>query len=344
MTIIKELEPICLVPKLGGLGGMVSFQARLVSGLEKRGIRTSFDLDDPACSAVLVIGGTRQLKALWHAHKRGIRIVQRLDGLNWLHRRQKTSLRYYLRAETNNLLLAFIRRYLADRIVYQSEFSRRWWQQVYGNLPTPCQVVYNGVDLDSYSPVGPHQRPTDHFRILLVEGHLGKGNAQGLNSALGMLQLLQDIHHLPVRLVVVGDISSEVQTSLKVRVTDQVSWLGVLEREQIPQVDRSAHLLFSADLNAACPNAVIEALACGLPVVSFNTGALSELVTDNAGRVVPYGSNYWKLEPPVLPPLAQAAADILADNPSLRQSARTRAEAAFGLDQMVDGYVQALLG
>ena len=190
MTITKELETICLVPKLGGVGGMVSFQSRLVSGLEKRGVRTSFNLDDPTCVALLVIGGTRQLRALWRAQKRGIRIVQRLDGLNWLHRRQKTSLRYYLRAETNNLLLAFIRRYLANRIIYQSEFSRRWWQQSYGDLTTPCQVVYNGVDLDSYSPVGPHQRPADHFRILLVEGHLGKTNAQGLTSVLGMLQLL----------------------------------------------------------------------------------------------------------------------------------------------------------
>ena len=344
MTITNKPEPICLVPKLEGLGGMVSFQARLVNGLEKRGIPTSYDLGDPTCPAMLVIGGTRQLSALWRAHRRGIRIVQRLDGMNWLHRKQKTNLRYYLRAETNNLLLAFIRRYLADRIIYQSEFSRHWWQQVHGNLSTPCQVVYNGVDLDSFSPMGPNQRPTDHFRILLVEGHLGKGNSQGLNSALGMLQLLQDVHHLPVHLVVVGDISSQLKVTLKVGEKDQVTWLGVVERDQIPQIDRSAHLLFSADLNAACPNAVIEALACGLPVISFDTGALNEIVTDDAGRVVPYGSNYWNLEPPILPPLAQAAAEILADNMNFRQAARRRAESAFGLDQMVDGYLQALLG
>ena len=332
----KYPEFICVVPKLEGLGGMVSFQ--------KRGIHTTYNLEDHHNQAILVIGGTRQLSKLWQARRRGIRIVQRLDGLNWLHRKQKTGIRYYIRSETNNLLLAFIRRYVADHIVYQSEFSRRWWQLSYGNLSTSSQVVYNGIDLDAYSPDGPHQRPVDHFRILLVEGHLGKRNAQGLNSALGMLQLLNDVHHLPTHLVVVGDISPQVQAELSSKAAGAINWSGVLPREQIPQTDRSAHVLFSADLNAACPNSVIEALACGLPVISFDTGALSEIVKDGAGLVVPYGSDYWNLEPPVLPPLAQAAARILTENDSFRQAARLRAEAAFSLDRMIDGYLEAFSG
>jgi glycosyltransferase involved in cell wall biosynthesis len=123
-----------------------------------------------------------------------------------------------------------------------------------------------------------------------------------------------------------------------------LNWAGVIRREAIPALDRSAHLLFSADLNAACPNAVIEAMACGLPVVAFDTGALAEIVTGDAGRVVPYGGNHWKLEPPQLPPLVEAAAGILEDNERFRQGARARACSAFGLDTMVDQYLEALTG
>jgi glycosyltransferase involved in cell wall biosynthesis len=338
---------VCLVPRLKGLGGMVSFQARLVAGFEQHGVEISYDLKDPHCAAVLVIGGTRQVGAVWQARRRGVRVVQRLNGMNWIHRRRPGSLRYFLRAETNNILLAFIRRWLADRIVYQSHFSQGWWEGVYGPTPARTQVTYNGVDLKAFSPDGEQARPEGSFRVLLVEGHLS-GYDQGLENAIRLVGLLRSEHHLPVELQVVGDVPVDVRAKADARVKawlpGGIDWQGVLRRDQIPAIDRSAHLMFSADLNAACPNAVIEAMAAGLPVAAFDTGALAELVTAGAGRVVPYGSNYWKLEAPVVAPLAAAAVEILNDNGRFRAAARARAEAVFGLEQMVTGYMQVLLG
>ena len=58
-------KQICMVPQLSGLGGMVSFQAKFIRGLQARQIPYSFDLSDPENSAILVIGGTRHLLALW---------------------------------------------------------------------------------------------------------------------------------------------------------------------------------------------------------------------------------------------------------------------------------------
>ena len=122
-----------------------------------------------------------------------------------------------------------------------------------------------------------------------------------------------------------------------------VQWAGVLTREQIPPVDRSAHVLFSADLNAACPNSVIEAMACGLPVISYATGSLPELIEGDAGLVVPWGSNFWKLEPPDIPVLAEAALRVVEEQDRFRPAARARAEAEFGLERMVDRYMQVLI-
>jgi glycosyltransferase involved in cell wall biosynthesis len=205
-------------------------------------------------------------------------------------------------------------------------------------------VTYNGIDLAHYHPDGPHTRPTGYLRLLLVEGRLGDGGEVGLENAVQLTELLQQSHHLPVRLMVVGKTPPELHRQYQERAGGSIEWQGVVPRGEIAVIDRSAHLFFSADLNAACPNSVIEALACGLPVAALDTGALREMVWGDAGRVVPYGSNHWKLEPPCLPPLAQAAAEILAANERFRQAARAHAEVMFGLDAMVEGYLAALTG
>jgi glycosyltransferase involved in cell wall biosynthesis len=88
---------------------------------------------------------------------------------------------------------------------------------------------------------------------------------------------------------------------------------------------------------------VIEALACGLPVIGFDTGSLSEIVQGDAGRLVPYGANPWKLEKPDIPALAIAAEEVLQSNERFRKSARIQAETVLGLDKMVDEYLKILL-
>lgn len=330
-----------LTPNVRGVGGMVSFRHKLTAGLETLGYRVTLDLDDPALDALLVIAGTRDLGALRRVKARGVRIVQRLDGMNWLHRRTYTGLRHFIRAEAGNRLLQTIRARLADHVVYQSEFSKAWWERRYGPTRPPSSTVYNGVDLSQYTPEGDHERPADHFRLLLVEGSLQGGYETGLVTAAKLTQLLNKTYHLPVRLAIAGKVAPAVREKYAA-FEPAIEWLGLVPREGIPKVDRSAHLLFSADLNAACPNSVIEALACGLPVAAFDTGALPELVDHHCGCIVPYGGDPWKLEEPDISGLARASAGALASNASQRLQARRRAEALFGIDRMLAGYLEAL--
>jgi glycosyltransferase involved in cell wall biosynthesis len=325
---------------------MVSFQHKLRGGLEQRGIQVTLDLADRPYQAVLVIGGTRQLPRLWSARRSGAHIVQRLDGMNWLHRLRPQGLKHNLRAEYGNWILAWVRSRLAQSVVYQSEFSRRWWERVHGPTPVANTIIYNGVDLAQYTPDGPHSRPEQALRILLVEGSLAGGYETGLAAAVELAERLQAAPWSggrPVELMVAGRIAASLRDAWSARAKAPIHWAGLLPIEEIPALDRSAHLLYSADLNAACPNSVIEALACGLPVVAFDTGALPELLTPASGRIAPYGGDPWKLDPPDISALAEAAGEVLANQDAYRQGARQRAEQAFGLDHMVSSYLQVLL-
>ena len=336
-----ENQCICILPHKLGLGGPASFQASLIRTLTERDFTITHDPLDPAVSAILLIGGAQHPGDVFHAQRMGVRVVQRLNGMNWIHRKKFTGIRHFLKAEYGNFLLSNIRK-RADRIVYQSEFSRGWWERVYGKLAVPQTVIYNGVNLDQFSPGNP-KLPEDRYRVLMVEGHLGGGYEQGLITGVKLVHLLNQRMDRPVELLVVGDVPQSLRIQAE-SMGEKITWHGVVNREAIPEIDRSAHLLFSSDLNAACPNSVIEAMACGLPVVAFDTGAMKELVPQQAGRIARYGGNVWNLDPPDVYALADAAREVLLDRKNVSAGARQQAQRAHNDQIVADRYLEVLLG
>ena len=331
---------ICILPRVEGLGGVTSFRLKFENGLHARGVDVTYDLSQSS-DAILVLAGTKSLLPLRRAHKRGIRIVQRLDGLNWVHRARWAGLRYTVRAVYGNANLFFIRARFADQVIYQSQFIKRWWEDWYRPARSLSSVILNGVDLDRYTPNGLHERPTGHYRLLVVEGSLTGALNSGLFHAAELADRLS--HQFKIELCIAGRVDVRTKNKLQHRHTFRIRFLDAIPREQIPWLMRSSHLLFSAEVNPPCPNSVIEALACGLPVIGFDTGSLPEIVQRDAGRLVPYGADQWKLEQPDIPALADAADEVLRNNEQFRKPARERAESVFGLDTMTDEYLKILL-
>lgn len=346
---------VCLVPRLSGVGGMVSFRQKLEQGLKEKGFVVTDSPAEVDDGAVLVIGGTRQIPALVRARQRGALIVQRLDGMNWIHRLGGTGVRHYLRSEYGNFLLRLIRSKVANRLVYQSAFARQWWEEAHGGGEKFATIIHNGVDLKMFSPGGNPPEVKGKVRVLLVEGSLQGGYEIGLESACQLvMEMASQIAHShlnvqEIELTVVGKVSpdscrrGEARLSasfLPVKTT--LHWTGVLHHDAIPEIDRSAHLFFSADINAACPNSVIEAMACGTPVIAYDTGALGEIVGSEGGRIVPYGGDPWKLDAPDAKTLALVAREMLDSLKSYQQRARIRAEKFFDVNSMVEKYAEVL--
>lgn len=334
-------KTICILPQQLGLGGPHTFRNGLADAFTRRGMRISSNPLAPDNSAILVIGGTRRIAELRRAKNKGIRVVQRLNGMNWVQRVRFTGVKHFVKAEVGNLLLAAIRR-LADRVVYQSEFAQGWWERSRGVVAKPQTVIYNGTDLSLFQP-GEFALPVDKYRLLLVEGHHGGGYQQGLFSAVELADQLNQRLEKQVELVVVGDVPPLLRQQAQ-RPGVIIDWRGVMAHAEIPELERTAHLLYATDVNAACPNTVIEALACGLPVVAFATGSMPELVREGAGKLAAYGADVWKLEPPDVHALAEAALEILRDRERFSLQARQRALAHFDVEQMAERYLDFLLG
>ena len=101
-------------------------------------------------------------------------------------------------------------------------------------------------------------------------------------------------------------------------------------------------MYLSLDINPACPNTVAEALACGAPVVGFKTGALPELVDNNCGKIIEYGSDPWDLEYPDVGSLESAIVQVFDEYELYSNNAYQRASQRYDVRDMLEKYLEVI--
>lgn len=318
------------------IGGPGSFQTRISKALEKRGWKIVYPEDNVLPDVILVVGGTRKLSWLRKCKKKGTKIVHRLDGLFWQHRVSSYSLKTKIVSEIYNWLSRTIRNIFADTVIYQSQFIRDCWHRQYGKASCEETVIHNAVSLSEFCP-GSDSQDNSLPKLLCIEGSIHSSPAY-TEPLIFLTKRLYDLGLISGS-VVYGCIEQEGYNKLSSIATIELA--GAIPREQIPHVLRNAVFLV-LEVNPPCPNSVIEALASGIPVIGFDTGALRELVSPEAGIVVPYGGDPWKLHTPDVSRLEAAALQVLAKWDEFSSGARQLAEDRYSLDEMVDKYLTAL--
>jgi glycosyltransferase involved in cell wall biosynthesis len=327
---------ICLTPKTGG-GGPGSFQARLEAELRRLGVETTFDTSVRPLDAVLVFGGTKNLLALVRCRRDGIRIVQRLDGINWLHRAEPHPVFYALRAEMRNIQLRWIRTRFTKRIIYQSRFARDWWERWAGKASAPAWVVHNGVPLQEFPPRGKTRNDT----LLVVEGHLhyDEPSRQILRAALKLL-----VREGPLEKMSILGRADGAWEREWAKLDPHPEVAGLQTRVEVKAKQYQAAVFLSLDLNPACPNGVIESMAAGLPVIGFDTGSLREVV-GSGGEVPAYDGNPWRLEVPRnLDAIGEAGRRVVEHWEDYSRRAREEAERNFDIRKVAQQYLEILTG
>jgi len=325
---------VCLYPQVCS-GGPGSFQGRLGRALEATGLDITYRLDDRPLQAVLIFAATRNWRGLAGCRRDGIPIVQRLDGINWIHRVHRVPASYFITSELRNLLLRLVRARYADRIIYQSAFVRDWWHRWFGPSRRPATVIHNGV-----APVDKRARDSAEQRVMLVvEGavRLDRASRAILAAAHRDLRARNVID----RTLVFGHVPSFFQME-GMRMLG-LEFHGHVAAEEIARWQSRAMMQLSLELNPPCPNSVLEAMAAGLPVLGYDTGALKELVRDGEGEVAPYRGDVWRLEPPSnLEALGEGGARISLDWATYSHAAQSGARARFDITQVASRYREAL--
>jgi glycosyltransferase involved in cell wall biosynthesis len=141
--------------------------------------------------------------------------------------------------------------------------------------PPPTRVIHNAVDLERFARV-PYPAKVEPTIAVVANLHPYKGHAL-LVRALSFVRA-----QLPaVRLVVVGEgvARQGIRTlAAELGLTDAVTFVGAVA-DPAPYV-ADAHVVALTSDHEGFPNALLEAMAVGRPVVATNVGGIPELVRD----------------------------------------------------------------
>ena len=280
---------------------------------------------------VLYLGSTwlpRDLRPLlWLARRRRAAVVLNQNGIaypGWAG--QATG---ELNRPIHRALLA------ADHVLYQGEFCKRSADLFVGEPAAEWEVLYNAVDVDRFAPGEP---PDPSRPIVLLYGD--QTQAYRLELALRVFARLRDAHP-DALLVVTGRLVSDPWPLLaELRIAEAVEFVGRYAQTDAPALLRRAHVLLHTKVNDPCPSSVIEAMACGIPVVYPASGGTVELVGDDAGIGVPHPESWERDEPPAPEALAAAVEDVLRERETYARAARERAVSRFALEPWLDRHAE----
>lgn len=168
-----------------------------------------------------------------------------------------------------------------------------------GASATRVQVIGNGVDLSKFTPVSRTDArrqfglPAD-AKVLISVGAMSE--RKGFHRVIDCLPSLLAAHPT-VNLMLVGgpgpegDLTGQLKSKVRtLGVEDRVHFVGPIAHDQLHIALSAADVFVLATSYEGWANVFLEAMACGLPVVTTDVGGNSQVVNDaSLGRIVPFG-------------------------------------------------------
>jgi glycosyltransferase involved in cell wall biosynthesis len=191
-------------------------------------------------------------------------------------------------------------------------------------------IISNGVDLSRFYPVS-NKAPIGTFKLLTV-GRLSA--TKRIDMLIEAVEILNK-QGRPVQLTIAGGgkLQPELEGLIKQKGLDDIVHLtGRIDPQQMPEVYREHDMFVSASYQEGMSNAMLEAMASGLPIITTKCEGVEELISDN-GIVV--GNDSAET-------LAEAVIKLAENSQGYKMmcaAARRQAE-KFGWDRVAQVYIK----
>ena len=145
----------------------------------------------------------------------------------------------------------------------------------------PVKVINNGIDLNVFKPTPSDFRETHGIieRVLLLGVAFGWGKRKGFDVFLELVKRLDDRYQI----VLIGT-DDAIDRQLPSNI---ISIHRTNNQQELAEIYSAADVLVNPTREDNYPTVNMESIACGTPVLTFETGGSPEMVDSNTGAVVP---------------------------------------------------------
>lgn len=219
----------------------------------------------------------------------------------------------------------------ADRVLCVSEGVRQFASETLRLPEAKLQVIPNGIDVDAIQPTT-YAEPVDRKHRILAVGRLDpQKDYETMLLAVSPLLLHQQDQW---ELIVVGDGPDRENIESTAHMFDLHASVKLIGwQAEVSSWLRESEIFILTSRWEGMPNALIEAMGHGLPVVTTNVEGISELLPGKLADQVASTEEFRN---------GQTILEDLMEDPALRQqfgqANRQQIEAHFSLRQMVQSY------
>lgn len=188
----------------------------------------------------------------------------------------------------------------------------------------PVKVIHNGIDLSVFKPTESDFRNQHHCeeKKVLLGVASGWGRRKGLDVIIELAKRLDDSYQI----VLVGT-DERIEQQLPGNI---ISIRQTQNQQELAQIYSAADLFVNPTREDNFPTVNMEAIACGIPVLTFRTGGSPEIPDKSCGAVV---------EKDNVDAMEQQIRRICTDRPFTQTACLKRAE-AFDMNLKYKEYVQ----
>ena len=147
----------------------------------------------------------------------------------------------------------------------------------------PVRVIHNGIDLDVFKPTESNFREKYHIgedQFILLGVALGWGKEKGLDV---FMELAKRLDPEKYRIVLIGTDA----TTDKLLPHNITSIHRTQNQQELAEIYTAANLFVNPTREDTFPTVNLESLACGTPVITFDTGGSPECIDESCGIVTP---------------------------------------------------------